>query len=351
MDFAEQSLPINFLIFALGAAGVWIAGAKLSGYVDEYADRTGLGKAFAGALILGGATSLPELATTLTASYTGAARLSGANLLGGVAMQISVLAVVDAFVLRGKPLTFFSPKSTLLMVGVMLMCLIALASAAIACGELWSVGSVGTWPVLMFLAYLASLRTIYKYEGDPRWEPHGEVAEPPESTADMKDVHHQAFADMTTKTIVVRFVVACIVVLIGGFLVARTGEAIALQTGIGQDFIGATLVAVATSLPEVSTTFAAVRFGAYSMAAANILGTNSLAIAMFLPADIAYREGSIIDAMEPSACFLASLGIITTGLYLWGILERRNRTIFGMGYDSLWVLCVYLVGISLYYVI
>ncbi len=102
----------------------------------------------------------------------------------------------------------------------------------------------------------------------------------------------------------------------GGFLVAKTGAVVAGQSGVGQGIVGATLVAFATSLPELSTTYSAVRFGAYSMAAANILGTNRLEIALFLPAELAYREGPIFDVMQPSAVFLGSLEIVVTCLYL-----------------------------------
>lgn len=84
------------------------------------------------------------------------------------------------------------------------------------------------------------------------------------------------------------------------------------------------------------------------MAAANILGTNSLEIALFLPADAAYRKGPIFDVLDHSAIFLAALGIIVTALYLWGILERRDRTILGMGYDSFLVLFVYIAGMLIY---
>lgn len=62
-----------------------------------------------------------------------------------------------------------------------------------------------------------------------------------------------------------------------------------------------------------------------------------------------YREGSIIEAMQPSACFLAALGIMATSAYLWGILERRDKTIIGMGYDSALVVIVYVAGMSLFY--
>lgn len=149
-DFSNLSLPINVAFFSGGALLVWLAGTKLSKYVDLFADRTGMGKAFAGAMLLGGATSLPELATTLTASYSGAAEMAGTNLLGGVVMQLAVLAVIDAFVLRGRPLTLFSPQSSLLMVGVMLIVLVALASASVNSGELFSIGGIGFWPVGLF---------------------------------------------------------------------------------------------------------------------------------------------------------------------------------------------------------
>ena len=348
LDFAQYPLLVNATIFVIAGGLVWYAGTKLSGYVDLIADRTGIGEAFAGALLLGGATSLPELATTLTASFSGAAQMAGTNLIGGVVMQIAVLAIIDAIALRGKPLTLFSPRSSILMTGVMLIALTALATAAVSTGEIASVAGVGLWPILLFGAYLLSLRVIYRYEGNSRWEPTGGVAQPPESARDLKDAQHEHYAQTSTRMLAVLFAAASAMVLVGGFFVARTGEAIAEQTGLGQNLVGATLVALATSLPEVSTTYSAVRFGAYSMAAANILGTNSMEIALFLPAELAYRDGTIMDQLDPSAAFLAAIGIVVTSLYLWGILERRDRTFLGMGIDSAAVLTVYVLALVVY---
>lgn len=348
-ELSNNSIWLNALLFAVAACGVWLSGAKLTGFVDMIADRTGIGKAFAGALLLGGATSLPELATTVTASLNGAAELAGNNLLGGVVMQIAVLALIDALCLRGKPLTLFSPKAVLLMQGVFLIFISAFAVAAISSGELIAVAGVGLWPIVLAAVYVLGLWVLYRYEGNARWEPAGGVEQPPESARDLKDAHHARYQDVSTAQIMLRFCIAAIGVLFAGFLVARAGETLAEQTGLGQSFVGATLVALATSLPEVSTTWSAVRFGAYSMAAANILGTNSLEVARFLPADIAYRDGPIIDVMSPSATFLGALGIIATCVYLRGILERRDRTIFGMGHDSAVVFLVYFAGMILFY--
>lgn len=349
IEITSNSVWLNALIFAASASGVWLCGTKLSAYVDLIADRTGVGKAFAGALLLGGATSLPELATTITASVAGAAELAGNNLLGGVVMQIAVLAGVDAFLVRGKPLTFFSPEAALLMQAAFLVFLTAMAIAAVTSGEIYSFAGVGLWPVLLAATYLLGLWVLYRYEGNPRWEPAGQVVEPPESARELKEAHRVRFQSVSTIDVGLRFAAAAFGVLVSGFLVARSGEMIAEQTGLGQSFVGATLVALATSLPEVSTTWSAVRFGAYSMAAANILGTNSLEIALFLPAEFAYREGSIIDAMLPSTGFLGALGIMLTTTYLWGILERRDRTFLGMGQDSFVVVLLYFAGMTLFF--
>lgn len=351
MSFVElhaNSMAWNLVLFSLSAGGVWLCGTRLSCYVDLIADRTGIGKAFAGALLLGGATSLPELATTVSACVSGAAELAGNNLLGGVCMQIAVLALLDAFALRNRPLTFFSPQATLLVQGVFLILMLSFTIVALISGELVVVWGIGLWPVLLGMAYLFCLWVFHRYEGEPRWEPAGEFKQPIESPRDVKDAHPQ-YRGLSTRQLLQRFGLSAVGVLIGGFFVARTGEVLADQSGLGQSLIGATLVALATSLPEVSTTWTAVRFGAYSMAVANILGTNLLEVALFLPADIAYRAGSIIDALQPSASFLAALGIMCTSVYLWGILERRDRTILGMGYDSAVVLLIYVSGMGLYY--
>jgi cation:H+ antiporter len=78
----------NILIFIAAAALVWFAGVRLSSYAEVISDRTGVGKAFIGALMLGGVTALPEAATTVTASVVKNAPLALNNIFGGVAMQV-----------------------------------------------------------------------------------------------------------------------------------------------------------------------------------------------------------------------------------------------------------------------
>lgn len=80
------------------------------------------------------------------------------------------------------------------------------------------------------------------------------------------------------------------------------------------------------------------------MAVSNILGTNCLEVALFFVGDIAYA-GPLLAATDQSALFAAGLGMVVTCIYLLGLLERRNRTILHMGFDSFGVLVTYAVGV------
>lgn len=350
-ELTEHATWISVSILALGCVGVWRSGVRLAVLGDVISERTGLGRAFTGALLLGVATSLPELATTLTASIRGAGALAGSNLLGGVAMQLAVLAVVDGVALRGRALTFFSPQPVLLLQGVLLIVLIALATAALATDGGYAVAGVGLWSPALFGFYLVALWVHYRYEGGrPRWEalqPDELPDRPPSSPSEPRGEGH--FSDQSLRWVSGRFALWALGVLVSGYVVARAGEALAEQTGLGGTFVGATLVAVATSLPELSTTLTAVRAGAYAMAIGNIFGTNALEVALLPIADVAYRDGSIYGVLDTSAVLLCALGIVATGLYLWGLLERRDRTVMSFGQDSLLVLLTYVAGMVVFY--
>ncbi len=66
----------NILVFTIAAVFVWRAGSGLTGYLDAIADRTEIGRAFVGMLLLGGITSLPEVAAVTTSALTGNATLA-----------------------------------------------------------------------------------------------------------------------------------------------------------------------------------------------------------------------------------------------------------------------------------
>ena len=344
-DFKSLSIWANLAIFGVAAVLVWIAGTRLAYYADAIGARKQLSRALLGVILLGVATSLPEIATTITGSLLGNAGLVAGNLFGGVALQIAVLAVVDLVAVRGA-LTYFTPQPVLLFQGVMLVLLLALALAGATAGEPIAFLGLGLTPILLVIGYLMTVRLSGSSEYFPRWRATNAPQPDGEAKTD-EGGFRQSYSDM-------RLYLSCLagaaVIFVCGWALAQTGDALAEQTNLGSTFVGVALVAFSTSLPELSTSLAAVRQGNHQMAVSNILGTNCLEVALFFLADAVYRGGPILGATDKQAIFAGALGIVVTCIYLLGLLERRDRTVLGLGLDSLAVAIVYPAGlIGLYF--
>lgn len=339
MDFRSFPLWTNLLIFAASAALVWLAGTQLARYADAIGDRKQLSKAFLGLILLGVATSLPEIATAVTGAFIGNARLVAGNLFGGVALQIAVLAITDVIAVKGA-LTYFTPEPVLLFQGVMLLLLLALAMVGAVAGEPLSFAGVGMTPLLLLVGYILTVRWAQPGDHLPRWR----ATNAPETTG-QKLEGAKPLEALSNARIYSYTAAAAAVILVAGWALAQTGDALSEQTNLGASFVGVALVAASTSLPELSTTLAAVRLGNHQMAVSNILGTNCLEVALFFLADLVYRGGPILAATDRSSLFAAALGMLVTCIYLLGLLERRNRTFLRMGLDSFGVLVTYAVGV------
>lgn len=343
LDFRAFSLWTNLAIFAVAGGFVWVGGTRLANYADAIGARTKLSKAFLGMILLGVATSLPEIATTVTGAWIGNARLVAGNLFGGVAMQIAVLAVTDLVGVRGA-LTYFTPQPVLLLQGVMLLMLLGIALAGAVASEPLSWAGMGLTPVLLVIGYVLTVWWAQPGDHLPPWRATNE----PEIDGEKLDKTH-FLHDLSNTRLYTYSALSALVILVAGWALANTGDALAEQTQLGASFVGVALVAASTSLPELSTTLGAVRLGNHQMAVSNILGTNCLEVALFFLADVFYRGGPILAATDRSARFAAALGLIVTCIYLLGLLERRNRTVLRMGYDSLGVLVTYAAGLVVLY--
>ncbi|WP_026731110.1 sodium:calcium antiporter [Fischerella sp. PCC 9605] len=345
LNFANYPIWMNLVIFAVAGGAVCFTGARLSIYADTIADRTGWGRAFIGALLLGGAASLPEIATTTTASAIGNAPLAANNILGEIGMQMAILALIDMVMVKGA-LTFFAPQPVLMLGGVVLVTLLALVLAANAAGEFVSLFGIGLWSVIVFGAYLISLYMIQRYERQDYWQP---VTLPHQPAAEVTEQITTELHQLSLKRIFLYFAANSFVVLIAGWILAQIGDTLGEQTALGGSFIGATLLAFATSLPEAITTISAVRLGAFDLAISNIFGSNALTVSLFFIADIFYRQGTIFAAIDRPSMFMGALAIVLTCVFLWGLLERDNQTIYRMGVDSAIVITIYLGGLLLLY--
>ncbi len=345
MPSSQLPLAINIGIFATAAAGVWFAGSILALYADTISDRLKLGKAFIGLVFLATATELPEIATTFTAAIKGSASLVLNNMFGGITLQTAILAVTDALIVRGA-LTSYPRKPTHAMEAALLIVLLTILLAVCVAGEQPIAFNIGLGTVCLATAYATSVWMLRLYDEQGDWLP---VDLPDEMIPSPNLAIDDKFGGLSTNSLLVRSGLAAIVILICGVLLVEAAATIAVQTQLGSSFVGVTVLAAATSLPELSTTIAAARIGAFTMAISNIFGSNLIMLALLLPADMLYRSGPILQtAGQPEILALIS-GILVTSIYVVGLLVRRKPQIFRMGVDSACVLMIYVGSVVVLY--
>jgi cation:H+ antiporter len=128
---------------------------------------------------------------------------------------------------------------------------------------------------------------------------------------------------------------------------AWSAERIAEETGVGTTFIGTSLVAITTSLPELVTAVASVRLGAFDLAVGNLFGSNAFNMAAFLFADLAYREGDLLSNLSSVHALTALWSILMMNIGLMGIIYRAEKRFILIEPDSLLMIVSYIVGLWL----
>lgn len=337
-----QSLPIglNFLLFAGLAGGIWFTGSRLTFLADAISQRFGLAASTVGLVFLALATSLPEVATTLTAAALQNADLVLNNLFGGIALQTAILAFAD-FWAKGA-ISNYPRKANHALEAILLVALLAGLQVAFILNEPLTVFDVGLGSILIAVAYVGAIQLLRWYDPRSDWVP----VDLPDTIDEMvAPTGKNALKEALGKSLLLPSVFACISILVLGVLIVQVSQNLALQTGLGSGFFGVTFLAAATSLPELSTTVTAVRMGAYTLAISNIFGSNLIMVVLVLPADILYTKGPILSGAKQSTQLAIIVGILVTSIYLIGLIVRRKPAIGGVGLDSLLVLITY--GVSL----
>ena len=118
----------------------------------------------------------------------------------------------------------------------------------------------------------------------------------------------------TTKAAVI-FLSAAAVTLAAGALAEESGSAAAGHIGLSGVLFGATFLAAATSLPELSTGLTSVRQGDYKLAFGDIFGGNAFLPVLFLLATVVSGKAVLPNA-RASDIYLTGLGALLTVIYM-----------------------------------
>ncbi|MGF1479251.1 MAG: sodium:calcium antiporter [Cyanophyceae cyanobacterium] len=334
----SDSLTVNVSLFVLAAVVVAVAGTRLAAVANRLAAVTGLGEAVVGALFLGGSTSLPGIVTSIVAATNGHPDLAVSNALGGIAAQTAFLGIADV-VYRRANLEHAAASLATIVQGTMLIALLAMPLMAMAAPAV-ALLDVHPASVLIPLGYIFGLRLSSDVRDFPMWKPQYT-----KETAVEEDEDNGS-GDKLAKLGPI-FGVLAVVIGGAGYLIAQTGIKIANQTGFSETFVGGLFTAISTSLPELVTSVAAVKQGALTLAVSGIIGGNTFDVLLISLSDLAYRQGSIYQALTQQQIFVVSLTILMTGILLLGLLRREKYGIGKIGFESFLILVLYLSGFSL----
>lgn len=294
---------------------------------------------------MGASTSLPGLMVSFEAALKGQANLSISNSIGSIAAQTFYIAIAD-IALRKAKLTHKDTVSTSLLQSAVVISLLSLISLAMLAPslEVWHIHPV-TPVIILFI--IVGFKFIQDIKSHPIWVPRETAEEEKKDASSEKEGRKSKNEQENKSSIYFKYTVYLALVGTGGWLISYGGSKLLQMSGLSQVVMGATLMAIATSLPELVTAISAVRNGNISLAIGDIVGGNAFDTIMVAIADLVYTEGSIFTGVSMNVKFLVSLAILLTGIVLAGFIRREKKGIKEVGLESAVVILFYMIGIAI----
>jgi cation:H+ antiporter len=342
------ALPVLLLIFAAAAGVIWVAGIQLSNQTDVLATRLHLGSALGGLILLAIATNLPEIAITISAALSHDLGVAVGNILGGIGIQTVVLVVLDILGIRGKrPLSYRAASLVLVLEGALVVAVLGIVIAGTQLPGHLILGRIEPASLLIAVVWIGGLLLLQRAGHGLPWHESGNAPD----GQDQPKGHSQKSAEQkatkkgtSTARSALVFGIASLFTLAAGVVLERSGEAIASDIGLTGVLFGATVLAAATSLPEVSTGLTSVKNGDYQLAVSDIFGGNAFLPVLFLLASL-ISGSAVLPQAHDTDIYLTALAILLTLVFMAGLVFRPDRRVARMGMDSLVVLVLYAVGV------
>jgi cation:H+ antiporter len=336
-----DSMFISWAVFLASAVVIVYAGAKLSHYGDQIATLTGLGGLWIGVVLMAGATSLPEVFTTVSAALIDSPDLAAGDLFGAGMTNMLTLALIDLFH-RQKKVWQQAALDHALSAGLA-MFLTGFAAFFVLFGLDVKHAGVGLGSMLLVIFYILGMRVIFRQESVRRRLREYEAVV--EAVAD--EEAKRATKREGLRKASIGFATATAGLLVAAPFLASAANQIAELSGVTATFIGTSIVAITTSLPELVTAFAAVRIGAFDLAVGNLFGSNAFNMGAFFFVDVAYGSGPLFNAVSDAHALTALWSIMLMSLALMGIIYRVEKRYLLIEPDSLAIIIGYCLGLWL----
>jgi cation:H+ antiporter len=330
-----MTLAWLLLQFAVCAVLIARAGYVLSRSADALAGAYGWGRGWVGLALLATVTSLPELASGISAvAFVDAPNLAVGNALGACVVNLLFLVVVDALQ-RHQPMYreasathLLSAASGVVMLGFVALSLLAGTRAP-------AVLHIGIYSPLLLGLYLLALKGVHGHER--RAMAAGTAMRSPLPAGQTRHEWR-------------RFGLAAGVVLAAGSWLPEVADGLATTLGLSRSFVGTVLMAVVTTLPEMAVTLGALRLGALDMAIGNLLGSNLFNVMILAVDDVFYVRGPLLADAASVHAGTAVTALVMTGLVIIGLVMRpQGRTLRVVSWVSVSLAATYVLNAALVY--
>lgn len=311
-------MPVNdWLIFSVSALFVVSAGIAIGRISGELGERLGLGRAWAGAVLLSLATTLPELVTTITVTMEGAYGLALGGILGSVVFNLFILVLVD--LADPEPLYGGKLSKNHLATGLLGTALLGILMAGLALGMAQEGGLIPRVPGMVHAAPLGiiALYSVGQFI----------LFRMARQSFDKSMVVPTAFSRFPMWAILTAYAATAAVIVIAAHALGSSVHRLSDHYGLAATFAGAVMLGVVTSLPEITNALACARQNEYDLAVGNVLGANAfvlvvLAAASLLAGNRLLTSAGTADAM--AALVMAGLAVIMQVVAL-GALAVESR--------------------------
>ncbi|MDV6343200.1 sodium:calcium antiporter [Nitrosomonas sp. Is37] len=333
---SPYALP--WLEFLLCLSVIGYAGVKLSVFGDVIADKTGLGGSWVGVIMLATVTSLPELVTgVISVTVAELPDIAVGNALGACVINLFILVLLD-FLHRGESVFQESSQGHILSAsfGVLMIGFVGFSILLSHNGYQLSFGHMGFYTFILVIMYGVAVRSVFQYEKN--------------HVAAFADHAPDRRPDLSLFQSVARYAAAAVLVVIAAIALPFVGEHIAQDMGWQRSFVGTVFIALATSIPEMVVSIAAMRIGALNMAVASLLGSNLFTMFILAIDDVLYTRGPLLAHVSPVHGVSAFSAVMMTSLAIIGLFYRPNgRVLHTVGWTSLFMFVVYLLNTYILY--
>ena len=148
------------------------------------------------------------------------------------------------------------------------------------------------------------------------------------------------------------FLASAVLVMFCGAKLAVYGDALASLTGLGRLFVGSLLVALATSLPELSTNISAVRLDPPNpeLAVGNVFGANMLNMFTMAAVALAFGGKRFLQQVAPEQGYLIVVAVVMTGAAILFGATQWGANVGQVGISSIILIILFVAGMWWVYV-